>query len=126
MTTFSKILDTEVRALANACMTEPKFIRLISPNESYELSKEDLKYLKSISEKYKYLQVINSISDMIWKAEHGLVDCRIEMIKIAILKVYEVLNKPSYFYNIFNGDENNEEWNNRLALQNGLSKLIYA
>ena len=65
MTTFSKILDTEVRALANACMTEPKFIRLINPNESYELSKEDLKYLKSISEKYKYLQAINSISDMI-------------------------------------------------------------
>lgn len=63
MTTFSKILDNEVRALANACMTEPKFIRLINPNESYELSKENLKYLKSISEKYKDLQATYSISE---------------------------------------------------------------
>lgn len=63
MTTFSKILDTEVRSLANACVIEPKFIWLISLNESYELSKEDLKYLKSISEKYKYLQATYSISE---------------------------------------------------------------
>ena len=53
MTTFSKIWDTEVKALAKACVTEPKLVRLLSQSKGYKFSKEEKEFLASMSGKYK-------------------------------------------------------------------------
>ena len=48
------------------------------------------------------------------------------MAKYAVAEVYEVLNRPSYFKNVFKNDENNEEWKTRAALREGLYRLMNA
>ncbi|MBO5141954.1 MAG: hypothetical protein J6C46_02965 [Clostridia bacterium] len=126
MTTFSKIWDTEVKQLAKACVTEPKLVRLMSQGEGYEPSQDEKEYLESISAKYKDIYGMYYISDMIWKVEHALADGRKAEACLAIAQVYEVLNGPSYFQNLFLGNENDEEWKTRAALRDGLYKLMYA
>lgn len=126
MTTFSKIWDTEVKQLAQACVTEPELVRLMSQSEGYEPSKEEKEYLEKIAGKYKDTYGMYYISDMIWKVEHALADGRKSIADLAIAQVYEVLNRPSYFQNVFLGNENDEEWKTRAALRDGLYKLMYA
>lgn len=62
---------------------------------------------------------------MICKVEHALANDRNWVANLAITQVYEVLNSPSYFQNVFHGDENDEEWKTRAALRDGLYKLMY-
>ena len=124
MTTFSKIWDTEVKQLANACVTEPKLVQLLSRDESYEPTRKDKEYLESLSGKYKDLYGMYSISDMIWRVDHALADGNINTAELAVRLVYVVLNSSSYFNSVFDGDENNEEWKSRKALRDGLHKLI--
>ncbi len=126
MTTFSKIWDTEVKKLAEACVTEPKLVRLMSMGEDYEPNEEEKEYLKSIDGKYKDIYGMSHISDMIRQVEHALADAREAMAELAIAQVYDVLNSPSYFHNVFNGNENDEEWKTRAALRDGLYKLMHA
>lgn len=127
MTTFSKIWYTEVKPLAQACVTEPELVRLMSQSKGCEEpSKEEKEYIKRITEKYKDIYGMYYISDMIWKVEHALADGRKALADLAIARVYEVLNRPSYFQNVFFGDENDEEWKTRAALRDGLYKLMCA
>lgn len=126
MTTFSEIWDNEVSALAKACITEPKLVQLISKSEDYELSKEEKEYLKSISGKIKDQYGMYFISNMIFRVEHALADDNMAMARLAIAEVYTVLNSPSYFKDVFQSNENNEEWKNRAALRDGLCKLMHA
>ena len=126
MTTFSKIWDNEVKQLAKACVTEPELVRLMSQSEGYEPSREEKEYLESIFGKYKDAYGMYYISNMIWKVEHALADGRIAIAELVIAEVYEVLNRPSYFQNVFQGNENDEEWKTRAALKDGLYKLMHA
>lgn len=126
MTTFSKIWDTEVKALAKACVTEPKLVRLLSQSKGYKFSKEEKEFLASMSGKYKDPYGMYYISDMIWRVEHALADGRTAAAKLVISEVYSVLNAPSYFQNLFLSDESNEEWKTRAALRDGLYKLMSA
>ena len=126
MTTFSKIWDTEVKKLAEACVTEPELVRLMRMGEGYEPNEEEKEYLKSISGKYKDTYGMYYISDMIWRVEHALAEAREDMARLAIAHVYDVLNSTSYFQNVFKGNENDEEWQTRAVLRDGLYKLIYA
>ena len=124
MTTFSKIWDTEVKPLAKACVTEPELVRLMSQSKDYEPTQEEKEYLESISGKYNDIYGMYYISDMIWKVEHALADDRKAAADLAIAQIYAVLNRPSYFQNVFLGDENDEEWKTRVALRTGLYKLM--
>ena len=125
MTTFSEIWDSEVKALAKACITEPKLVSLMNQSEDYETSKEEKEYLESISGKYKDAYGMYYISNMIWKVEHALADNRTELARIAIYPVYSVLDKPSYFEKVFLKNEDDEEWKKRKALRDGLYKLLH-
>lgn len=124
MTTFSKIWHTEVKPLALACVTEPEFVRLMSQNESHKLTHEEETYLHSLARKYKDLYGMCYISSMISEVEHALADGRKTAADFAIARVYNVLNSPSYFQNVFHGNEDDEEWKKRSALRNGLYKLM--
>lgn len=126
MTEFSKIWDTEVKQLAKACMTDPEFVRIIWKNQYDKLTQEEEEYLKSISEKYKDPYGMFYISHMIWRIEHDLADGRLPMARLAAAEVYEVLNDPGYFQNLFEVNENDEEWKTRAALRDGLCKLIHS
>lgn len=126
MIAFTQIWITEVKALAEACVTEPELIRLMSQGEGYEPSKDEKEYLASISEKYKDTYGMYYISCMIWNVEHALADCTIVSAKLAVAEIYEVLNSPSYFQNVFLSNENDEEWKTRAALRDGLYKLLYS
>ncbi len=126
MTTFSTIWDTEVKKLAEACVAEPKLVQIMSKGDNYEPSKEEKEYLESVFEKYKDPYGMYCISDMIWRVEHALADDRTVIAKLAVAEVYEVLNRPSYFEDVFQNDENNEEWKTRVALRGGIYKLMNA
>lgn len=126
MTTFSKIWDTEVKALAKACVTEPELVRLMSQSKSYKPSKEEKEYLENISEKYKDPYGMYYISDMIWRVEHALAEGRTALAELAVAEIYAVLTRPSYFQTVFLSDENDEEWKTRVALRDGLYKLMYS
>ena len=65
MTTFSTIWDTEVKKLAEACVTVPELVRLMGQSDDYEPSKEEKEYLESISKKYKDPYGMFYISEMI-------------------------------------------------------------
>ena len=126
MTTFSKLWDTEVKQLAEACVSEPKFIRLMCKGENYQMNDEEKEYFKKTLFKYKDLCGMYYISDMIWQVEHALADGRQYVAEFAISQIYSCLNSPSYFQNVFNGNEDSEEWKARVALRDGLHKLLYA
>lgn len=125
MTTFSEIWYNDIKPLATACVVEPELVRLMSQSEDYEPTKEEKEYLAMISEKYKDPYGMYSISNMIRIVEHDLADGRIVSAILTIADVYEVLNRPSYFQNVFISDENDEEWKTRVALRDGLYKLMY-
>lgn len=125
MQKFSKIWDTEVKPLAEACIKELEFIKLANKEENYEPTEKEKAYLKDIAEKYKDIYGMLYISDMIEKVEHALADGRKSAADLAISKVYEVLNRPSYFENVFQSNENDEEWKTRAALRDALYNLMY-
>ena len=125
MTRFSIIWDTEVKSLAKACVKEPELVRLMGLSEDYKPSKEEKEYVQSLSGKYKDPYGMYYISNMIGKVEHALADGRTNIAELAIAQVYEVINRPTYFQNVFQGDENNEEWKTRAALRDGLYKLMH-
>lgn len=125
MSVFSEIWDTQVKQLAEACVTEKRLVELMSKDKSYKPSEEEKEYMKKISGKYKDIAGMYYISDMIWRVEHALADDRSEHAKLAIAQVYDVLNRPSYFHDVFKENEDDEEWKTRAALRDGLKKLLY-
>lgn len=124
MTTFSEIWYNDIKPLAIACVVEPELVRLMSQSEDYEPSEEEKEYLLSSFEKYKDPYGMFSISNMIRIVEHDLADGRIVAAILTIAEVYEVLNRPSYFQNVFISYENDEEWKTRVALRDELSKQL--
>lgn len=126
MTTFSKIWDTEVKKLAEACVTEPELVRLMCQSEGYEPTETEKEYLESVERKYKDIYGMYYISDMISNVEHALADGRKEAAKVAITFVYETLSSESYFENVFHRNANDEEWKTRANLRDGLYKLLHA
>lgn len=125
MTTFSKIWYTEVKPLAEACVAKPEFVQLMSQSKGYESTKKDKESPERIFRKYNDIYGMYYISDMICKVEHALANDRKWVANLAITQLYEVLNSPSYFQNVFHGDENDAEWKTRVALRDGLYKLMY-
>lgn len=124
-TSFAQVWDNEVKKLAQACVTEPKLVTLMQKGDDYKPNQEEEAYLKEISEKgYKDIYGMYYISDMIWRIEHALADGRESLARLAAADVYAVLNGSTYFVNVFNSDESNEEWKTRKALRDGLDKLI--
>jgi hypothetical protein len=123
MTAFSKLWDTEVKPLAQACVAEPELVRLM---EKEKPSTEEKEYFEITSPKYKDIFGMYYISNMISKVDHALADGRQSAAEFAVCGVYEVLNRSSYFQNVFDGDETNEEWKTRAALRDGLHKLMSA
>lgn len=124
MTPFSNLWDKKVKQLAQACVTEPELIKLLCKDNSYEPTDEEKEYLGKMCEKYKDIFGMYYISDMIWRVEHALADGRESMAVLAISETYNALNQPDYFQNIFNGNEDDEEWKTRAALRDGLNELL--
>ncbi len=124
MSLFSITWDTEVKKLAQNCITEPEFVRLITIGNYDELSDEKKDYLKMVVEKYKDSAGMYYISNMIFEVEHALADGREAFARIPVISVYMTLNDESYFEDVFNGDDTSEEWKGRMALRDGLAKLI--
>ena len=125
MSVFSEIWDTQVKQLAEACVTEKRLVELMSKDKSYNPNEEEKEYMKKISGKYKDIAGMYYISDMIWRVEHALADDRSEHAKLAIAQVYDVLNRPSYFQDVLKENEDDDEWKTRAALRDGLKKLLY-
>lgn len=63
---------------------------------------------------------------MIWRVEHALAEGRTALAELAVAEIYAVLTRPSYFQTVFLSDENDDEWKTRVALRDGLYKLMYA
>ena len=85
MSAFSKLWDNEVKALANACVTEPKLVELVMKGGTYEPTKEEKAYWEEVGEKYLDPCGMYYISDLIWRVEHALADDREWQAKIALL-----------------------------------------
>ena len=65
MSVFSEIWDTQVKQLAEACVTEKRLVELMSKDKSYNPNEEEKEYMKKISGKYKDIAGMYYISDMI-------------------------------------------------------------
>ena len=116
--------DTEVKALASACVTEKEYIHILCTKEDpSELTPEETKLLEEVGKKYKDPVGMYYISDMIWRVEHALADGRDFMAKMATDKIYETISRASYLENVFSGDESSDEWKRIAALRDGLKKL---
>lgn len=124
MTLFSATWDTEVKKLAKDCVKEPKFVKLLSLGENYDLSDEDKEYIEKVGNNYKDPYGMYVISDMIWAVEHALANAREEIAAIAIVRVYSAITEEEYLERVFNGEKTSEEWKRIEALANGLAKLI--
>jgi hypothetical protein len=124
MSAFSTIWDNEVKALAQACVTDPKLVRLMMQSEGYKPTAEEEAYLNEVSGKYHDPYGMFYISDLIWRVEHALADGRECQANIALLNVYSALASSDYLPNVFKGDDTSEEWKSRVALRDGLKKLI--
>lgn len=125
MTEFEKMWDSEVKKLAEDCVTEPELVRLMGKSEGYEPTEKEKEYLKSIGEKYKDTYGMFYISNMIWQVEHALADSREYSAALSISQIYQVLSSDSYFQNVFEGNEESDEWKTRAALRDGLEKLMH-
>ena len=95
-TEFAKVWDNEVKALAQACIEEPRMVGLMKRGDYYQMNK--------VEQALAYRQEARAI--------------------IACNNVYLVLDSNEYFKHMFNGDENNEEWKKRKALREGLKKIF--
>lgn len=126
MSKFSEIWDTEVKQLAINCIAEPRLVEIMGRGEEADLTEEENEYLDSVVKNYKDIYGMYYISHMIWQVEHSLADGRDAMASLAVFEIYTVLDQPSYFQDVFKGDENDEEWKTRAALRDGLRKLINA
>lgn len=124
MSAFSKIWDNEVKALAVACVTEPKLVNLMLQDKGYEPTEEEKTYIQEVCGKYYDPCGMFFISDMIWRIEHALADERESLAKLAIMNVYPALASSDYLSTVFKGNDTCEEWKSRVALREGLEKLM--
>ena len=123
-TEFAKVWNNEVKTLAQACIEEPRIVDLMKRGDYYQMNKEETEYMNSAKEKYKDVWGMSRISEMIDKVEQALADQQEARAIIACNNVYVVLDSNEYFKHVFNGDEDNEEWKKRKALQDGLKKIF--
>lgn len=79
--------------------------------------------MEEVDGKYLDLYGMCYISDLICQIEYALADGREWKARIEIANVYSTLSADSYFQNVFNSDETNEEWKTRAALRDGLKNL---
>ncbi len=125
MSTFSEVWFSEVRPLAEACIPDHELIRILCRQGSnHPLNSSEIAYLKNTRGKYKDVEGMYFISDMIWRVEHSLASSREKMAKLCAMNVYSLLVAPDYCKKVFNGDEENQEWKSRKNLLCGLKKLL--
>jgi len=124
MTEFIKLWDGEVKDLAKACVPEPRMVEIMSRPEGDKPTEEEQTYIKEVLNKYKDIHGMYYISRMIWKIEHALADGREEHAKFAAVQVQSVLNSPTYIPNVFKNDLEDEECKTRIALRDGLKRLL--
>ena len=119
MTKFTKLWDEE-----KACVREPRLVEIMGKPEEYEPTAEEQAYIKDVLSKYKDVHGMYHISHMIWRIEHELADGREESAKFAVVQVLSVLNSPTYIPNVFKNDLEDEECKTRIALRDGLKRLL--
>ena len=125
MSTFSEIWFSEVRPLAEACISDPELVRIMCHHYSgHPLNPSEREYLRSTKDRYQDVYGMYFISDMVWRVENSLSNSRENMARLCALNVYSLLEAPNYCKNVFNGDEENEEWKSRKNLLRGLIKLL--
>lgn len=122
-TEFSKVWNDEVKALAEACIEEPRLVELLKRNESCPPNEEEREYMKTMRQKYKDMYGMYYISQMVDKVEQALSDKHEARAILACCNTYCVLSDEVYFRRVFNSDENSEEWKKREALRDGLKKI---
>lgn len=113
---FSKLWKNEVRNLAVNCITEPDALQIISQEGA---SPENLQDIHC-----KDLFGMFSIANMIYEIDHAIEHERYEVLLILVRETYDILSNPTYFKDIFNEDEKDEEWQTRKELRDGLLKLL--
>lgn len=124
MSAFSEIWNNEVKALAEACVAEPKFVQLMMKGEGYEMTKEEEKYFEKVRGKYLDPYGMCYISDMIFRVERDLAEGRDWQAECTIISAYSNLSETSLFQDVFKGDATTEEWKTRVVLRKGLEKLV--
>ena len=124
MSIFSELWDNQVKELIESCITEPELVCLICVSESYVFNENEKEYLKEVVNKCKDPYGRFYVSDMIYKVEHALADRRKAMAGIAIMQVYNNINSDTYLKNVFNGDDENDEYKRTILLRDEFGKLI--
>lgn len=119
---FLEKWENEVKALAEKCITEPEFVRLMIDYEEKKLTQREQEYLQKVRIQYKDPIGMFQIANMVWKVDSALADGRADL--MSVFQVYKFLSAPNYLKEVFQGDSSSEEWKNRMALRDGLKKLF--
>lgn len=123
MSNFSKIWYSEVRNVANECILEPEYIRIMCL-DSFKLTEKDKRILKDINTKYKDAHGMYYIYNMISAVDNALEKNMEHEAHIFVSLVYSTLNSKDYFKRIFESDSSTKEWQTRVKLKNELAKLV--
>lgn len=124
MSTFSSIWKNEVKGLATACIGEKDLVRLMLKPGSYNPTIEEEEYLQNVSNKCKDPYGMIFIFCMICDVEINLAHGKEEEARMIVKDIYEFLNSDKYISAIFKDDSSSEEYKTRIALRDGLKKLI--
>lgn len=117
---FSRMWDKEVKALAQACVTEPRLVQIIGSN--CEPTAEEKEYLDSLDCHDPYGMFY--ISDMIWRVEHALADGRDAIAKMAVANIYQVISGKDYCSHLFDGNSECAEYQRIYKLKVALGELL--
>lgn len=112
----------KAKVLAEACVTEPKFVRLMVDYEEKEPTEEEKAYLEKIRREYKDPSGMFRISNMICKVDAALAEGKRDL--ESILRIYNFLDDPDYLKIVFHGDSTSEEWKKRMALRDALKRFF--
>lgn len=122
---FEDLWNTEVKKLAEACV-DPFLMEIFSKSLDYVPSEEEAKQLKGLSEKYRDVQGMLVICNVMKQIDTFIAKKRFAFAKLIIRNILSYLDSPRYLEKVFKGDTNSEEWKNRKALSEGLHKLFDA
>ena len=124
MQTFFEIWNSEVRKLAEACITEPRLIEIMSKGEDYKKTKDENEYFENLKKQYKDIRGMYCIWNMIFAVDYFLTHSNEKGALNQIENVYSVLISRNYLKNIFNDNQESTEWKSRAALRDGLEKIL--
>lgn len=124
MTSFSSIWDSEVKKLAQASITEPKLVRLMLQPANYVPTQEEEEYLETVGDKCKDPYGMVFILAMMSEIEYYLAGGKEKLARDSAKEVYDELASPDYMSAFFEDDMSSDEAKTRIALRDGLKKLI--